>query len=117
MSRVTELSANIADHAGGGGVRKIVTAGTYALTPGDRCIDCVLASASGDIVLNLPDAQLVPEMIVSVFVSASDGTNDVVVNGPGVGTDFSEAALDAAGDNIVLRSDGLRWTLLSSVIA
>lgn len=106
------------ENAGGGdGIYRITAAGTYNLTVQQLRVDVSMASLAADVNVNLPDAAKCPGCIASVFLSSFAGSNDLVVTGPGVGTDLTSGDMDTAGEWIIAMSDGLRWLTLASNIA
>ena len=104
---------------GDSGIKIVKSDGTVqaiTLTQQEFSVD-VGISDSNAIGITLPDAALMIGRTVSVYVSSQSSTGAVTVTGPGAGTDYSLAAMDAAGDNTVVRSDGLRWVALTSTVA
>jgi hypothetical protein len=114
MSGEAERFYNHLDIAGDASILKIAASpagNALTLSPAQRFVDVDLGNAAvtADITLTLPNASQMRGKTVSVFVSTSDATHDVVVVGPGVGTNYNSGDLDTALDVVVLYSDGLRW--------
>ena len=103
---------------GGDSVYVVVSTGAIqSITLTQQQLDVeVRASDANDITLTLPDASKCKGKFASVYLTQSSSA-DIIVVGPGVGTDYTSADIDATGDHVVLYSNGFRWIAIHTAIA
>lgn len=115
---MSDLNRQLFDHvhnAGQSDVTRIITSGAHTLAPYERHVNVVMTGLTADVELTLPNAAEVPGAIFTIFLQTEVASYDTVVTGPGVGSAYSSGDLDAAGDHVVVISDGLRWIQLVKV--
>lgn len=114
-TRTEQFLANMASIPGAGNVKKIVTSGTHNLTLAELDVE-VTSDGVADTIINLPDACKAKGCFASVYLTASDATYDITVNGPGVGSDYASGDMDGAGEWTLLYSNGYRWLPIADTI-
>ncbi len=114
-TRTEEFFANVASIPGAGSVKKIVTSGAHVLGLHELNVE-VTSDGAADTTITLPDACKAMGMFASVYLTASDGTYDIAVAGPGVGSDYASGDMDGAGEWVLLYSNGFRWLPIADTI-
>lgn len=114
-TRTEEFIANVASVPGAGDPKRITTSGTHTLGVHELNVE-VTPDGVADTIINLPNACRAKGCFASVYVTANDATYDVVVNGPGVGTDYASGDMDGVGEWTLLYSNGFRWLPIADTI-
>lgn len=83
---------------------------TYTVPVYARRVDAATVSGGSAFTVTMFDPSFSPGAIVTVFMTARNGTKDITVSGIG----FSDITLAAANEFTVLYSDGVGWHEIAS---